>query len=423
MNRVSAFARRTFESLSVRNYRLFFAGQAISLSGSWMQRIAQGLLVLELTGSGTALGVVIALQAFPVLIFGAWGGVMADRVSKRSILYVTQSVAGLSSLTMGALIVTGLIQLWMVYTLALVLGFVKVFDNPTRQTFVREMVGTDLLTNAISLNSMEMNLARVIGPLIAGVLVATVGLGACFLIDGFSYVIVIYMLARMRAEELHPARRVARAKGQLVAGLRYVWSEPVIRNTLFMMAIIGMLTYEWSVSLPLLAEFTFLKGAGGYAALSAAMGIGAVAGGLYTAGRHKSTMRMLAISASLFGVSVILTSLAPTLHIAVISMLVVGFFSINYTSLANVTLQLNAAPDMQGRVMSLWTVAFLGSKPIGGPIIGWLGEQAGARWALVVGGVAALVAAAIGLMAVHQQRRKDAIAKPSRTPSGQHKTV
>jgi len=423
MNRFRDFAQRTFESLSVRNYRLFFFGQAISLSGSWMQRIAQGLLVLELTGSGTALGIVTALQALPVLLFGAWGGVVADRMSKRSILYVTQAVAGLSSLIMGVLVVTGLIQLWMVYALAIVLGFVNVSIIRPVKPFVREMVGTDLLTNAVSLNSMEMNLARVIGPTIAGVLVVTIGLGTCFLVDGFSYIIVIVMLMRMRADELHPALKLARAKGQLVEGLRYVWSEPVLRNTLIMMAIIGMFTYEWSVSLPLLAEFTFDGGASAYAALSAAMGLGAVAGGLYTAGRRKTTPRMLVISASLFGASVLLASISPSLTIAVVALVIVGFFSINYTSLGNVTLQLNAAPEMQGRVMSLWTVAFLGSTPIGGPVIGFIGEHAGARWSLVVGGLAALIAAVIGVMAIHQQRRKEAISGPTRTLTGHQRIV
>lgn len=373
-----------------------------------MQRVAQGLLVLELTGSGTALGIVTALQALPVLFFGAWGGVFADRMSKRNILYVTQALSGVSSLVMGALIITGTIQLWMVYGLAVFLGFIKVFDNPTRQVFVREMVGNKLLTNAISLNSMEMNLARVIGPTLAGILVATVGLGACFVVDGFSYIIVIVMLYRMKAEELSPAVRLTRAKGQLMEGFRYVWSEPVLRNTLVMMAIIGTFTYEFSVVLPLFSEFTFETGASGYAALTAAMGVGAVIGGLYTAGRRKSTPLMLTISAFLFGCSMLVTSVTPSMTFAIAALVVVGFFSINYTSLGNVTLQLNSAPEMQGRVMSLWTIAFLGTTPIGGPLMGALGEHAGARWAILVGGIAALVAAWVGLLAIRQDRQKEA---------------
>lgn len=403
---ITPFLERTFASLSVRNYRLFFLGQAVSLSGTWMQSVAQGLLVLEITGSGTALGLVTALQTIPVLLFGAWGGVFADRLSKRSILYVTQTVSGLSSLIMGTLIISGVVELWMIYALAVLAGCVKVFDNPTRQVFVREMVGNDLLTNAVSLNSTEMNLARVIGPTIAGVLVATVGLGACFILDGLSYGAVITMLARMRAEELLPSARLARGKGQLVAGMRYVWSEPVLRNILLMMAIIGTFTYEFSVVLPLLSEFTFRTGASGYAALTAAMGLGAVIGGLYTAGRKRSSLRMLVISATLFGASVLLTAVAPSLQIAFLTLVIVGFFSINFTSLANVTLQMQSAPDMQGRVMSFWTIAFLGTTPIGGPLIGGVGEHAGARWALVIGGVAALTAAGIGLMSARRVSRK-----------------
>jgi MFS family permease len=399
---IQRFFRQTFAALAVRNYRLFFMGQAISLSGSWMQRVAQGLLVLDLTGSGTALGVVIALQSLPVLFFGAWGGVVADRLSKRSILYVTQAVAGLSSLALGLLIASDDIRLWMVYAAALVLGFVKVFDNPTRQTFVREMVGSDLLTNAVSLNSIEMNFARVIGPAIAGILVATVGLGACFIADGLSYTVVIAMLAVMRSEELKPAKRLKRAKGQLAEGIRYVSTEPVIRNTLVMMAIIGTFTYEFSVVLPLLAEFTFETGASGYAALTSAMGVGAVVGGLYTASRRRTGPAVLVVSASLFGVAVLLASAAPSMTLAMAAMVIVGFFSINFTSLANVTLQLQAAPQMQGRVMSLWSIAFLGTTPIGGPIMGALGEHAGARWALGLGGLAALVAAGVGLMSVRR---------------------
>jgi MFS family permease len=406
MTALQRFFRTTFAALSVRNYRLFFMGQAISLSGSWMQRIAQGLLVLDLTGSGTALGVVIALQSLPVLFFGAWGGVTADRLPKRSILYATQAIAGLSSLVIGVLVISGDIRLWMVYTAALVLGFVKVFDNPTRQTFVREMVGSDLLTNAVSLNSIEMNFARVVGPAIAGILVATLGLGACFVADGLSYTVVIAMLAVMRSEELNPARRIERAKGQLAEGFRYVRSEPVIRNTLVMMAIIGTFTYEFSVVLPLLAEFTFERGASGYAALTSAMGVGAVAGGLYTASRRRTGPAVLVVSAALFGVAVLLASASPTMTLALGAMVIVGFFSINFTSLANVTLQLESAPQMQGRVMSIWSMAFLGTTPIGGPIMGYIGEHAGARWALALGGTAALVAAGIGLLTVRKMEQR-----------------
>jgi MFS family permease len=368
--------------------------------------VAQGLLVLELTGSGTALGLVTALQTLPVLFFGAWGGLIADRLPKRSILYVTQTVSSLSSLLLGVLILSGHVELWMVYAIATLNGFIKVFDNPTRQTFVREMVGRDRLTNAVALNSTQMNLARVIGPTIAGIVAATLGLGACFLMDSFSYLALILVLVRMRSDELHPAPMIQRASGQLMEGLRYAWSTPVLRNILVMMAIIGTFTYEFSVTLPLLAEFTFDMGAGGYAALTSAMGIGAVAGGLVTAGRQRTaSVRVVAISAAMFGTSVLLVSIAPSIALAFAAMVIVGFFSISFTSLANVTLQMESDPAMQGRVMSLWSIAFLGTTPIGGPIVGAIGEHAGARWSLLIGGIAALVAAVIGLQAIKQSRK------------------
>ena len=404
MTTVRAFGRRTFASLAIRNYRLFFIGQAVSPSGTWMQTVAQGLLVLQLTGSGTALGVVVALQTLPVLLFGAWGGLIADRYPKRRILYVVQAVSGAASLLMGGLIVSGAIELWMVYGIAVLLGVTKVFDNPTRQTFVREMVGTDLLRNAVSLNSTQMNLARIIGPSVAAVVVATLGLGACFLVNGASFAVVMLMLTRMRATELHPAPRLAPARGQLVEGLRYAASEPLLRNTLLMMAIIGTFTYEFQVILPLFATFTLGEGATGYAVLTSAMGVGAVAGGLYTASRKARDPRQLVVAAALFGGSMLLTAAAPTLTVAIGTMIVVGFCSVNFTSLGNVTLQLNSRPTMQGRVMSLWTVAFLGTTPIGGPIIGAIGEHASPRWGLLVGGVAALVAAGIGLLASRSRR-------------------
>jgi MFS family permease len=421
MNPIRSFSNRTFASLVVRNYRLFFIGQGISMSGTWMQTVAQGLLVLQLTGSGTALGLVTALQTLPVLIFGAWGGVIADRFPKRRILYFTQVISGLASLLMGVLVISGSVELWMVYALGALAGFLKVFDNPTRQTFIREMVGNDRLTNAVSLNSMEMNLARVIGPSIAGITVATVGLGACFIIDGLSYIVVIVMLYQMRPEDLHPAKLLVRAKGQLSDGLRYAWATPGIRNTLIMMAIIGTFTYEFSVLLPLLSEFTFKQGASGYAALTAAMGVGAVIGGLYTASRRKSTPLMLVISAALFGVSVILTAVAPTFLLALAALIIVGFFSINFTSIGNVTMQMESAPSMQGRVMALWSIAFLGTTPIGGPLMGAVGEHAGARWGLLIGGLAAVVAAGIGMMTIRRNnqvtKQASAVVSSPRTPA------
>ena len=412
MSALSAYGRRTFAALSIRNYRLFFIGQGISQCGSWMQSIAQGLLVLELTGSGTALGLVIALQNVPVLLLGPWGGLLADRYPKRRILYVTQSVSGLLALALGLLVIGDVVRLWMVYAMGLVSGLVTVVDNPARQTFVREMVGPEHLTNAVSLGSTEFNLARVIGPSIAGAFAATVGLGACFVADAVSYLPVLLVLAMMRASELKPSIRVTTAKGQVREGLRYVRTSPVLLNTLVMMAIIGMFTYEFSVMLPLFSEFTLDAGEGGYAAMTAAMGAGAVVGGLATAGRRKPTPRMLVGAGLLFGGSVALVALAPNLLLAVMALLVVGFFSISFTSMANVTMQLNSRPEMQGRVMALWSMAFLGTTPIGGPLMGFIGQHAGPRVALGIAGGAAIAAAGLLAHATGQLRRRPVPAVP-----------
>ena len=411
-----SFLKRTFDSLSIYNYRLYFYGQSFSMTGMWMQSVAQGILVLMLTGSGTALGIVTALQTVPVLVLGAWGGVIIDRYPKRSILYFSQTASCFLGLALGLLVVSNRIELWMVYISALIAGLIKVVDNPARQTFVREMVDTTHLTNAVSLNSMTINLARVAGPALAGVLIATVGIGVCFIIGGITHIAVVITLMMMRASELQPAKMVTRAKGQMAAGWNYVREEPTIRNVLIMMVIIGTFTYEFSVVLPLLAEFTFRNGASGFAALTSAMGVGAVLGGLYTAGKRRSSAEALVKSAALFGGSVILVAFAPTFTLAVLGMVIVGFFSINFTSLGNVTIQLASRPDMQGRVMSFWSIAFLGTTPIGGPLMGAVGEHAGARVALLIGGLAALAAAGIGLITARQQeRRSDMLQDPSET--------
>ena len=279
--------KKTFSSLKIRNYRLYFVGQAISLSGTWMQTIGQSWLVLQLTHSGTALGFVVALQFLPILFLGPWGGLIADRFPKRKILYFTQSISGVLALILGILVITGSVKVWMVYILALLLGLVNVFDNPTRQTFVIEMVDKKKLQNAIALNTFEINVARVVGPALAGALIVSAGLGMCFIINAISYIAVIIALHMMNDKELYRSPLVEKAKGQLMEGFRYVRSNPIILNTLIMMAIIGTLTYEFNVSLPLFAEFTFHGNAGTYAMLTSALGVGSIIGGLFLAGRRK----------------------------------------------------------------------------------------------------------------------------------------
>ncbi len=389
-----------FRSLRIRNYRLYFIGQAISLCGTWMQTIGQDWLVLKLTGSGTQLGIVSAFQFLPILLLAPLGGVLTDRLNKRTVLYFTQSLAGLLALALGAIVLAGHVQIWMVYLLALGLGVVNSLDNPSRQTFVSEMVGEDHLTNAITLNSTEVNLARAIGPALAGVTIAVFGLGLCFLFNGFSYVAVLVVLFMMQEDELHPAARAPRAKGQLMDGFRYVKNSPTLFYTLIMMAIIGTLSYEFSISLPLLAQFTFHGGAGTYSALVTATGLGSVAGGLFAASRKRATLNMLVFFALLFGITFSIVAFMPNTLFAFIALLAAGMASINFISLGNTILQLESEPQMRGRVMSLWTIAFLGSTPIGGPIIGWIGEYAGPRYGVFTGGIAAIVAAGIGAMTI-----------------------
>ncbi len=393
---IAGTARRTFASLNVRNFRLYFIGQSISLSGTWMQTVGQAWLVLQITGSGTALGLITALQFLPILVLGPWGGVVADRFPKRRILYVTQAASGLLALALGLLVASGAVRLWMVGVLALCLGLVNAVDNPARQTFVLEMVGKEQLQNAVSLNSVLVNLARVIGPALAGVLITSVGLASCFNVNAASYIAVLVGLWMMDGGEFHPAPVVTRAKGQLREGFRYVKSTPLLRNVLLMMAIIGTLSYEFQVILPLFAQFTLHGGAGTFAALTGAMGVGSVIGGLYTAGRREVRPEMLVRASLLFGVVILASAAAPNLALAIGALVLVGIFSINFLSLGNTTLQLESTGEMRGRVMALWAVAFLGSTPVGGPIIGWIGQHAGPRWGLAVGGLAALAAAALG---------------------------
>jgi MFS family permease len=394
----------TFSSLKIRNYRLYYTGQVISTSGTFMQSIAQAWLVLKLTDSGTALGVVTALQYLPLLFLSPYGGLIADRFSKRTILYLTQSILGVLALILGVLVATGWVTLWSVYLLGFCLGLVSMVDNPVRQSFVVEMVGEAELRNAVTLYSTLVNLARVIGPAIAAAIIAAFGLAPCFVINGISYAAVVIMLVRMNPAELRASPPVARSKGQLRQGFQYMLSHPVLRNALLMMAIIGTLTFEFQVSLPLIARFTFHGNAGSYALLSSAMGIGAVAGGLFIAAQKTISPDRLVRAALPFGLTVLAAAFMPSLSLTVVAMVLAGATSIAFISLGNSLLQLESAPQMRGRVMAFWSIAFLGSSTIGGPIIGWFGEFIGPRWGLAIGGLAALVAAALGWRAFGRER-------------------
>ncbi len=405
----------TFPALKIPNYRRYLRGQSVSLMGTWMQMTAQAWLVLTLSDSPSALGVIIALQTLPVLVLGPYGGVIADRVNKLRLMISLQTVMGVQALILGVLTVTGEVRLWQVGVLATLLGLNNAFENPARQSFMLEMVGRESLRTAVSLNSTMVNLARVVGPAIGGVLIATTGVGVCFLINAASFVVVIWTLLRLDRSAITPSPPLARGKGQLRDGLRYVARTPELGIPLLMMALAGVFAFEFQVTLPVLAKQALDQGSEGFGLMTAAMGVGAVGGGLLVAARGKTGLRPLTVSAAWFGVVLLLAALAPTLPLALAALVLVGWASVTFMATGNTTLQLAAAPDMRGRVMSLWFVAFQGSTPIGGPLLGWAMGWAGARVGLGAGGVACLVVALIGALAAAGLHSRRCELQPSAT--------
>ncbi|TQF74959.1 MFS transporter [Rhodococcus spelaei] len=412
MSTLAGARRATFSSLTVPNYRLYFSGQAVSMIGTWMQTVAQSWLVLQLTGSGTALGLVVALQTLPVLLLGPYGGVVADRVDKRRLMIALQSMMGVLALVLGLLTVTDTVALWQVYVLAFLLGLNNCFENPARQAFVLEMVGPEHLHNAVSLNSVLVNAARAIGPAVAGIVIATGGLGICFLLNAVSFVAVVASLIKLDGSALQPSPPAVRSPGQLREGLRYVRRTPTLLVPLLMMALVGCLAYEFQVVLPVVARSTFDADAQVYGFMTAAMGAGAVVGGLYVAARGRTGVPALVVSSTIFGVVIAAAALAPTLWLELVALVLVGAASVSFLSTGNSTLQLEAEPGMRGRVMALWSVAFLGSTPIGGPIAGAVSQQFGGRVGLLMGAAACLVAAGLGAMVLRQARRPAPVDEP-----------
>jgi len=392
----------TFAALSVPNYRRYYAGQAVSLTGTWMQMTAQAWLVLTLTHSSAVLGLVIALQTLPVLLLTPYGGVVADRGNKRLIMVVLQGAMAVQALVLGVLTVTGAVRVWEIGLLAVVLGVNNAFENPARQSFMLEMVGPDHLRNAVSLNSVLVNVARTAGPAVAGILIATVGEGVCFLVNAASFVAVIASLMTLDARAIQRSEPTPRGPGQLREGLQYVRRTPGLAIPLLMMAAVGCLTYEFQVSLPVMASRGLHVGARGFGFMTAAMGLGAVCGGLLVAARGKTGLRPLVLAAWLFGCAVAAAAVAPSLPTELLALGFTGAASVTFMSTGNSTLQLTAEPSMRGRVMALWFVAFQGSTPIGGPIVGWLMAVAGARAGLGVGAATCLVVTAAGVLALRR---------------------
>ena len=404
MTRFWRAARVTFRSMSVRNYRLYFAGQLISTTGTWMQSIAQAWLVLQITGSGVALGVTVALQFLPVLLVGAWGGLVADRVDKRRLLVGTQAAAGLLALVLGTVTALGVVQLWMIYVLALGLGAVNALDNPARRAFVVEMVGAEHVSNAVSLSSAMFMAARVIGPAIAGLVIAGFGVSWCFFANGVSYSAAVIAFLAMRENEFFSVEPVPKRKGQLREGLRYAWSTPALRLVLVLTAVIGTLAFNFQVVLPLLAKQTFSGGADTLGVLYASMSIGSVIGALVSAHEARATRRFVLGAALAFGAALVAAALAPTFALELLVLVPVGAAGIAFTAMANGVLQTETAPEMRGRVAALFTVAFLGSTPIGGPIIGWVSQQLGPRAGLWVGAVATLAVTVVAIAGIRRHR-------------------
>lgn len=409
---------RTFSSLEVRNYRFYFAGQGLSMVGTWMQSVGQSWLVYTRTHSGFDVGLVVALQALPILLFGPFGGTLSDRFGKYRLLLATQSLAGVQAFVMAALELTGHLSLWALYLIALSLGFIKLVDNPARQSFIIEMVGRRHVRNAVTLNTITNNVARAIGPSIAGVSIAVVGVGWCFFINGCSFGFVIAALVAMRKSELLPAQRVTRLRGQVTAGLRYVARQPVLRNALIMMGVVGLFTYEFQTTLPLMAGGPFHGGAESYGFLTGCLGVGSALGGLVFASLKSRDPRRLPWLALLFGVVVLLAALAPSLAVEAVTLLFVGAASVAFTSLTNSTLQLKSEPDMRGRVMSLWSMGFQGTTPIGAPLMGWIAGELGARYGLAVGGIAAIAAGGAFIGAFRRMAPPPAGEGEEATPAG-----
>jgi MFS family permease len=401
--------RETFASLKIPNYRLYFAGQSVSLVGTWMQMTAQAWLVLTLTHSATALGLVTALQTLPVLLLGPYGGVIADRSDKLRLMTVLQAVMGVQALVLGLLTVLHVVRFWEICLLAVFLGTNNAFENSPRQSFVREMVGRDQLRNAITLNSVTVNAARAVGPAVGGVLIATVGVGVCFLLNAASFVAVVASLLAIDRARLRPSPPAPRAKGQLREGLRYAARTRDIAVPLAMMGLVGLLAYEFQVSLPVLAAHTFHGGSEVYGFMTASMGVGATAGGLITAALGRTGIRSMVLASTSFGATILLCAYAPNLAVVYVAMLFAGWASVAFISIGNSTIQLAARPQMRGRVLSLWQVAFQGTTPVGGPLVGWIIAVSDPRTGLAVGGIACLVAA-VGAALYARPRRNAPIA-------------
>ncbi|MFF0775750.1 MFS transporter [Nonomuraea wenchangensis] len=402
-----------FRSLRIRNYRMFAAGGAVSNVGTWLQRTAQDWLVLDLTnGSAAALGTATALQFLPMLLFGMFGGVLADRYPKRPILVGAQSLMAMLALTIGLLTMTGSAQVWHVYVMAFLLGMISCVEVPTRQAFVVEMVGRRDLPNAIALNSSIFNLARVVGPALAGVLIYVLGgTGPIFLVNALTFGAVISSLVFMRASELNPAEPVPRAKGQLREGLRYVVRREELLLPVLLIGFVSMFSQSFSMSIALMAREVFKAGASSFGLASSMFAVGALGGALLAARRAKLTNKVLFAGAIGFGAFQILTALAPFYPVYLLLLVPTGVALITVNTAANASVQLATSAEMRGRVMGIYMLVFTGGAPLGAPLVGWLSELGGPRLGVLLSGV--LVLAGTGLAVVVTRLISRRVARPA----------
>ncbi|MER5709977.1 MFS transporter [Streptomyces sp. NPDC042898] len=385
----------TFSSLRIRNYRLFFTGAIVSNTGTWMARITQDWLVLSLTGSAAAVGITTALQFLPMLLFGLYGGVIADRYPKRNLLLVSQAALGLCGLALAVLTLSGSVQVWHVYLIAFLLGMVTVVDNPARQAYVAEMVGPAQLRNAVSLNSANFQSARLVGPAVAGVLIAGVGSGWAFLLNGLSFLAPLVSLLLMRTSELHKVERAPRGKGQLREGLRYVAGRPDLIWPIVLVGFIGTFGFNFPIWLTAFSEEVFHVGAGTYGFLNTLMAAGSLVGALAAARRGSTRLRMLVVAAAVFGVLEIAAALSPAFWLFALLLVPIGMIGLTVNITANSAVQMATDPAMRGRVMSLYMMVFAGGTPIGAPLLGWVTDTYGARVGFATGGVISLLAAGV----------------------------
>lgn len=397
-----SFRRRALRSLSDRNYRLYLTGHAVSVVGTWMQRVAQDWLVLELTDSAVAVGIAASLQFVPILLFGLWGGAVVDRLNRRRVIMWTQAVSGLLASVLAALVLADAVTLGMVYALALGLGLVTVLDNPARHSFVAELVGPEQYVNGQALASTVHNTGRLVGPALAGLLIAGAGPGVAFAVNALSFGAVLWGLAVMDTTLLRPAAAHGRTKGQVREGLRYAFTHPELRACLLLVAVVALFGQNFRVVLPLLARDTFDGGATTYGWLTSALGCGAVLGALVTAARERVSTWALLTTTVAFGAVNLVVAASPVLWMALASMVAVGFANITFNTIARTLMQVHTDPAMHGRVMSVHIVIFSGSTPVGAPLLGWVCEQWGPRAGLVVGGTTALAA---GLLLMPRLRR------------------